>query len=428
MFQSFKEVEDFFTARKKIGIKLGLERIHFMLEKLHHPEQQIQAIHVAGTNGKGSTIQFIKNALIENKYKIGLFTSPSFQGICGHFLIDNEPMKEAELITITNQLLPIIYLMDKKNMHPTEFEIITVMAFVFFKERVDLALIETGMGGTYDTTNCFMPILSLITNIAVDHQQFLGNTIEEIATHKAGIIKDNRAVVIGNINKASEEVILSVAEEKHAQVFQLHKQFTYEKNDDGLITWIDDQQKKYTFKLQMQGEHQVDNAALAWMALMILQKKGFIINWEHVTKSMGATTLPGRFEVMHEKPTIIVDSAHNVAGINAFLQTVNAQYKQKEKHVLFAGFKDKQLIDMIDVLHNHFHSITITTFSHERAATWDIFEPLANRKVITFEPNWQAEIKKMFKQTDPNKVFFITGSLHFITLVRHFISTVLLKP
>ncbi|MBO1002598.1 bifunctional folylpolyglutamate synthase/dihydrofolate synthase [Pseudogracilibacillus auburnensis] len=422
MFQSLREVEQFFQKRKKFGIKPGLDRVHFLLERVHHPERHLQAVHVAGTNGKGSTIHLIKNALVHHQYVVGLFSSPSFTGIQGYFLINDKEIKEKELVSLMNKLLPHINMLDHQNMHPTEFEIITVIAFLYFKDRVDIALIETGMGGRYDTTNCFHPILSIITNVEKDHMQFLGETIEEIAYHKAGIIKHHSPIIVGSLHEESEKVIQKEAKALNAPLYRLQEEFIYHVDDNNIITWRYRDELTVKFSLQLKGPHQIENASLASMALLLLNKVGFAIDWSYVTESFQETSLPGRFEIVHKHPTIILDSAHNVAGIMAFLQTVEQHYPNKRKHLLFAGFKDKQLGEMVDKLKGHFTSVALTTFDDKRAATIQELQAYCIGQQIEINLSWQnAVLDILHQKPNQNDVYFITGSLHFITLVRQFL-------
>lgn len=421
MFQTLEEIEQYFIERNAIGIKPGLERVELLLKRVGNPEQVLKAIHVAGTNGKGSTIQFITNSLIANGYRVGVFTSPSFTGVCGHFLKDNKEITEEEMIPLINYLYPHVEALDKKNMHPTSFEIMTVIAFLYFKSTVDITIIETGMGGRYDTTNCVTPLISIITNVAKDHLLFLGSTLEEITSHKAGIVKKNSPVVVGNVKQVSSEIIQKEAACQEAPVFQMYRDFTFEV-DQQVFKWTYTDSFAFEFRLQMRGMHQAENAALAMMALVLLQKKGLHMDWSSVVKSLGETVLPGRFEKIYDNPPIILDSAHNVAGIKAFIHTVHSEYTFENKHLIFAGFKDKQLQEMIDKLKGNFRSITITTFNHERAANiMDYTSFLKNRDLKTSD-DWQEIVYEIVRQKNvTNEVFFITGSLHFITLVRKLI-------
>lgn len=178
MFTNFQEIESFFNSRKSLGIKPGLDRIKKLLQLLDNPQDRIQAIHIAGTNGKGSTVHFIKDALQANGYHVGIFTSPSFSGLTGHMFIDNSAIPETKFVKLCNEIYPFIVQLDNENKSPTEFEIITALAFVYFSAHVDIVLVEAGMGGREDTTNCFQPLISIITNVARDHTAFLGNSLE----------------------------------------------------------------------------------------------------------------------------------------------------------------------------------------------------------------------------------------------------------
>lgn len=420
MLHSFAEVNSFLKERKNFGIKLGLERVNYLLEKLNYPEKELKVIHVAGTNGKGSTIQFMNNALIACGYQVGVFTSPSFTGICGHFLINNVEINGQDVVKLLNEMIPIIKVLDDNKMHPTEFEILTVMAFLYFKDRTDFVLVETGMGGRFDTTNCLTPIISIITNVEKDHMQFLGESLEEISTHKAGIIKENCPVIIGDVGKISEKIFRHEANKKNATVYQLFLDFTYVMNEH-INTWKFSG-KKLQFQLSLKGDHQVNNASLAIMALELIQQKGFTINWKDVSNSLYDTTLPGRFERVWHYPTIILDSAHNVAGTKAFVQTVMEYYPNNEKHLLFAGFKDKQLKEMVTVISEPFAQLGITTFNHERAAS--IKEIVAALEAGTPTKNissWEHYLEEILHEKNEEIIYFVTGSLHFITIVRNWL-------
>src|SRR5699024_5704352 len=191
MFINFQDIEEFMNSRRKFGIKPGLKRMNYLLDRLHHPERYFKSIHVAGTNGKGSTIQFMKKALMANGHRVGVFTSPSLSGLTGHIWCNGQKIETREWVSLMNDIYPIITELDKKGIHLTSFEIITAIVFVYFSKHVHIALIETGMGGRFDTTNCLDPIVTIITNVTRDHTRFLGKSLADIAYHKAGIIKQN---------------------------------------------------------------------------------------------------------------------------------------------------------------------------------------------------------------------------------------------
>ncbi|WP_188453504.1 bifunctional folylpolyglutamate synthase/dihydrofolate synthase [Virgibacillus oceani] len=423
MFKNFQQVETFFENRKRFGIKPGLDRINQLLRLLDNPQNKINAIHVAGTNGKGSTISYLKAALMSNGLQVGVFTSPSMEGLTGHIFIGNTPIDEQKFIALLNEMLPAIYELDKKENYPSEFEIITALAFVYFAKNVDFCVIETGMGGREDTTNCFTPLLSIITNVAKDHIAFLGDTLEKIAYHKAGIIKEKVPVIIGDMQKSAYAVMYNEAIQKNAPIKQLSNDFTYEIIDHTphlqTFLWRDNY---YQFKvaIQMSGEHQLKNASLAIMALVQLEYLGYQLDWSKALSGIRKVIVPGRFEMVWEKPIVIIDGAHNEAGIKSFIQTVLSEYPEKERHLIFAGFKDKELEKMLNLLSDHFVTITVTTFNHPRAAAGeDLYHMLQmNGKIVS--SNWKDSLEKIKACDSNNQIFFVTGSLHFIAICRKY--------
>src|SRR5690625_4776037 len=278
---SLEWIESFMKERAKLGMKLGFERMNFLLNELNHPEKKIKAIHIAGTNGKGSTIQYLANALMEQGYRIGIFTSPSFIGSRGYILLNNEPIGEQLFITLFKQIYPIICEMDEKNLSPTEFEIMTALAFLAFSESTDLALIETGMGGLKDSTNVINPLLSIITNISRDHEQFLGKGIEKIAYQKAGIIKQDRPVIVGDVPWEAWECIQKIASEKNAPYYKLnhHLFYTIRKQKQTQKFEWKKHEHQILVEISMYGEHQIKNCSIAFMALDLIEHY-FPINWQ----------------------------------------------------------------------------------------------------------------------------------------------------
>lgn len=417
------DIISFFDDRKQFGIKPGLDRMNKLFELLDHPEQKLKAIHVAGTNGKGSTINFIKQALINNGYSVGVFTSPSFSGLTGHIEHNNEPISEEQFLTIFHTIYPAIQQLDQMGNYPTEFEIITVLAFVYFANHVDIALIEAGMGGREDTTNCFQPILSIITNVDLDHTAFLGKSIKEIAFHKAGIIKQNIPVIIGEMNRDALSVINQTANQLHAQIYEINKAFRYQKdrqiNNKQFFDWTFESQRSMKVEINMQGKHQIKNCSLAIMALTLLERANIRINWDLALEGLSEVSVPGRFETIQQHPIIILDGAHNPAGIQSFIETVIKTNPKKERHLLFAAFKDKDIRQMLKLLTPHFKTVTLSSFDHPRAATADQLFEIAKNEENVLVSDWQNAIINM--NNNLQHVYYITGSLHFISIVRPFV-------
>lgn len=425
MFSNVKQVIEFFEKRKKLGIQLGLDRIKYLLNALDNPQEKIKAIHVAGTNGKGSSINFISSALIANGYKVGIFMSPSFDGLAGHILCNGQKISMQQFVSLFNEVYPVIKTLDESEIYATEFEIITAMSMLYFSNHVDIALIETGMGGRDDTTNCFQPILSIITNIDHDHTDLLGETIAEIATHKVGIIKRETPVIVGNVSKDALTVITNEVGEKLAPLFLLNKDFTceiLEQTTKGQMFIWKRKDKEIKVCISMLGVHQVINCTLAMMALHVLETNGINLHLSKTIEGISSTTLPGRFEVIpRNRKTIILDSAHNIAGIKSFIETVKENYGDvKRKHLIFAAFRDKDYIKMLNKLTPHFSSITLTTFNHQRAVNAQSLKNMASltNKKITFR-DVPTLINKI-NQTNGSdeRYYFFTGSLHFIAYIR----------
>lgn len=423
MFKNFAEAETYLTNRKSFGIKPGLERIKAMLHLLDHPERKIKGIHVAGTNGKGSTVQYMKNALIQNNYNVGVFVSPSASSFTGHMFINNHQIEEKEFVNLLNDMYPIISKLDNKHMHPTEFEIITVLAFLYFADSVDIALIEAGMGGRGDTTNCFTPLLSIITNVSRDHMMFLGNNLEDIACQKAGIIKGNIPAVIGPMSTEALKVIQHESEMKSSKLLRYGKEFKITDSKDNGFMVESRKHRSGNISLQMIGEHQKLNASIAYMALLLLREMDFSIDLDLVLDGFKQTKFPGRFELIHKLPRIVIDGAHNEAGIQAFIKTTILLNSKNKKHIVFAAFKDKDIKTMISELDGHFDTITLTTFENHRAASTELLSKYATSQNIEVVEDWKKMIESVLTSPKKDTDYFVTGSLDFITIVKKFIDS-----
>ncbi|MDY0396879.1 bifunctional folylpolyglutamate synthase/dihydrofolate synthase [Virgibacillus halophilus] len=425
MIETYKDAENFLRERGQLGIKPGLQRVSRLLMELGHPERKVSGIHIAGTNGKGSTVQFLKSAFKNNDYLVGSFTSPSMHGLRGHIKLQDDPISKETFIGLLQDMLPVIEKMDIEDMAPTSFEILTVLAFLCFADNVDIALIEAGMGGREDTTNCFTPILSIITNVALDHTAFLGDTVAKIAAHKAGIIKYKVPVVAGELPETAMEVIETEASSKHAALYCLHQYFCYKRilPEKGIHRFLFESAGfKKEVQLRMAGEHQEKNAALAIMATLLLRDMHFPVDMRKALSGISSSTAAGRFEKVYNHPEIIVDSAHNPAGMKAFLRTVAENYPYQRKKLLFAGFKDKDLRHMLQDCFGKFDEITLTSFDHPRAAGVANLEEIFPSETFYKEKDYRVYIERILQDRDPKTIYFIAGSFHFISEVREYMA------
>ncbi|WP_226036520.1 bifunctional folylpolyglutamate synthase/dihydrofolate synthase [Aquibacillus saliphilus] len=424
MYFQIDEVIDFLQTRTGFGIKPGLERMDYMLKHLDHPEQQLKVVHIAGTNGKGSTLTFIKEALVQNGYKVGSFTSPSIDRFNHQIQINDQPISDQSLIEIVNKLMPIINQLDQTGDAPTEFEITVVIAILYFVSTVDIALIETGMGGREDSTNSVLPILTIITNIGMDHVAFLGDTYEEIANHKAGIIKQGVPIILGDINREALSIIAQVASDKRAQIYQLNTDYQIlnqelNRENQEIFSFKTDECKIDNILIAMKGEHQITNAAIACMALNQLTVLGYNLDIDSSKKGLQQAFIAGRFEKVYANPTVIVDGAHNVEGFKAFIKAANRIYPEKKKHLIFAAFEDKPLKKMAALIGDNFEKITFTSFDHSRAAKAEQLQELSIDKA-SINNNWKQIISSYIEEKDNENILFITGSLYFIRLIRKY--------
>ncbi|MFZ3576402.1 bifunctional folylpolyglutamate synthase/dihydrofolate synthase [Virgibacillus sp. DJP39] len=423
MFNSFLEAKTYLHGRKHLGIKPGLGRVKMLLQVLDHPEKKINGIHVAGTNGKGSTINFIKNALVSNNYRVGVFVSPSAVGLREHMFINDTPIDHHTFVELLNFMYPAIVDLDEQGDHPTEFEIITVLALLFFADSCDFALIETGMGGREDTTNCFHPLLSIITNVSLDHVSFLGNTVDKIAIHKAGILKYKIPAIIGPMSDKAMKVIQEIAEANKVNLSRFGKEFKISGGKDNYFSWGNQLYKELDVSLKMIGRHQHTNAAIAIMAIVKLIELGYLLDIDSAVGGVENTRVSGRFELIYHKPQIFIDGAHNESGVQAFVETVNSvSMQQKKKHVIFAAFKDKDIGSMLKLLEENFDKVILTTFDHPRAASITELKKYADSVNFVIRKDWKQEINETLNSSNFEIDFFVTGSLDFILSVRSFIA------
>lgn len=416
MFLNIQEANAFFNQRYELGVKPGLSRMHELLTRIGNPEKRFRAVHIAGTNGKGSTLHFLKTALRENGYDVGVFTSPSFHGLRGHIYLNDDILPESDWLALLNQLHPHILAMDEKGMAPSAFEILTAIAFLYFAEHGEIALIEAGMGGRFDTTNMIQPELSIITKVAKDHTTYLGETEKEIAWHKAGIIKPNIPVIIGRMSTEALDVIRQEAKANGAPLYELDNDFRVEDRGEQTFWEGAGMNQIAKVKMNMKGNHQLHNLGIALQALNLLEKNGYPVDWQKAEEAIGKIRLPGRFEQVKDQPLVIIDAAHNPDGIKALIQTVEMHYPNCGKHAIVAMFHDKATDEMLELLNRHFDEVSLTSFQHPRV--WDINQVGKKWRthVVAIEPDY----RRLLEELDDGKIHVITGSLHFVAEVRNY--------
>ena len=425
----FNEALHWLNSRTTFGIKPGLERMNFMLEQLGHPERRLKAVHVAGTNGKGSTVSFMRHILQEAGYIVGTFTSPYIESFNERISVDGIPIPDNDFVESVKKVKPIVEACGEATEYgaPTEFEVLTVIALEYFaKVAVPyISLIETGLGGRLDSTNVITPLVSVITNIGQDHMNILGNTVEEITREKAGIIKSGFPVVTAVEQPEAEQIIADIAKSKNSKLYRLGKEFksidTALHNGNEVFTFQSLFNKLENLEIAMKGEHQVKNAATALMAIEYLrQYYSFVIDEEHIRTGLLKTTWKGRFEKVSDKPLTFIDGAHNPEGIETLCKTIQRYYPDKKVHIIFSALKDKPLEEMIGKLDAIADKITFTQFEFNRCAeAKELFE-LSTSANKDINEDWQNAIESAKQEISGNKeeILIITGSLYFISEVR----------
>ncbi len=394
----------------QFGIKLGLEKTVHLLDMIGNPHKELKCIHVAGSNGKGSTASFIASILTESGYKVGLYTSPHFAKFNERIRINGRMIDDEYIAKFIDGLWDYI-----KKYEPTFFETTTALAFKYFSEqKVDYAVIETGLGGRLDSTNVIDPMASVITSISLEHTEHLGDTIDKIAAEKAGIVKPNSKVLIGKLPAEAKAVIRDTAAKSNCS-FTAIEEFISVAN--GRILVSIGEKNFSVYKTPLRGEHQLLNASLAIKTVGEALKisDGLIIS-RGVQNVVQNTGIEGRYEVVNITPRVIFDSAHNLEGIESFLNEFSKEANLYEKRILiFGAMKDKAIEQMLKSLSPHFNKVLVTHVDIDRAADTELLVQIAHHAGISAEPIADAyEYMQQFIQGAQNKCLVVLGSMYLL--------------
>lgn len=334
-------------ALRRFGIKLGLDVIDNMLTGLDHPENNFSCIHIAGTNGKGSIASMLSSVLHAAGYRTGLYTSPHLIRFNERICIDNTPASDADVVDAF-EAVKGIYSGDRE---PTFFEYTTAMAlYLFGKAKVDWAVIETGMGGRLDATNIITPAISIITNISIEHRTYLGNTIAQVTTEKAGIIKPGTPVITGVRQSSAIDVIWRTAAKKSAPLFRLGEDFRVRRGRNGAFTYYGMSHTWPDMKNPLPGKHQVENAAIALAACETLMSQSQTIPMEAIQSGFSTVRWPGRLEIIPGSPTLVIDGAHNLNAARRLADFLNDYVSEKKLTLVIGILDDKPYERMLKML------------------------------------------------------------------------------
>lgn len=423
MYTNLQECLDFvFSIRTSVYKRTPLEMIEDILADLGNPHHNFKSIHFAGSNGKGSTLNAVDSILKDANLSVGVFTSPHIHRVNERIRINDIQIPDDELLEYLNQVLDIVETKyDGK--YPTFFGIITIVAYIYFaKQQVDVALIETGIGGLRDSTNVIKPLVSVITTVSYDHMDVLGETIQEIASEKAGIIKPGVPVVSSVKNPEAQQVIRDTAKEKNAPLQQLEDDMKVSnvrlENGYQVFDLEIGEERLEGIELSMFGIHQAENAGLAVTAVRTL-KSTFDISDEAIYSGLKKAKWAGRFEKFGEH--IVIDGAHNPEGMTMLLQTLAAVYPEYNYHFLYAALEEKDNASSVSMVDQFASTITFTSFHHAGATPKDKLLDYSSHVEKSAVDDWKAVIETFKTTHEANDVLVITGSLYFMSEVREFL-------
>lgn len=412
--EDYERCLDTMYALGRFGIVLGLSTMEGILSKLGNPHKDLACIHVAGTNGKGSVSSTLAHILHQSGYRTGLYTSPHLVSFNERIMVDNEQVSNDEVVEAYHAVAAA----NTGERSATFFELSTAMAFYLFKKKkVEYAVIETGMGGRLDATNIITPLLSIITNISLEHKAYLGSTLSDIAFEKAGIIKQGVPV----ITAADQDTVLSVIEktasENQAPLSIYRRDFKVRrKKQEGCFTYYGLNETWQDMQVELKGKHQVDNAALALAACEVLKTKGVRITEDTVRQGLKATRWPGRLEVVAQSPLTMVDGAHNLMSIHKLSDYLEEYHSGKKITLVTGVLDDKAYSAMFKRLLPLCARVVLTQAKTERAIAPESLYKVAKDLCpdVTIINDIPEAILHAEKETGTDDMICISGSLYVV--------------
>lgn len=424
---NYEEAIVYIHSTYRFGSKLGLENIRFLLKLMGNPQSELRFIHVAGTNGKGSTSAFINEVLMEEGYNVGLFTSPYLEVFNERIRLNGNCIENSDLATCTEIVKIKVDKMLALGMpHPTEFEIVTAIAMEFYKrQKADFVILEVGMGGRLDSTNIIeRPLISVITPIALDHTDYLGETLDKIAYEKAGIIKNKSVVVSAPQAVEALDVIEKIVEDKHACLIVADPELITVKESSIKGTLFDvifPDERFEDLEIHLAGDHQVMNAHLALTALKAMKDHlNMVLHRESIYKGFKGARWAGRLEVLRNDPLILIDGAHNVHGAKSLSKAISQYLSGKKIIGLIGVLSDKDYGGILDELAPYLDRAITTTPDSPRALTAESLAEELERRNLSARPipSIADALRTALEELEPDEVLLAFGSLYLIGQVR----------
>lgn len=408
-----------------------LDRMNQLMDLLDAPQAKFPSVHVAGTKGKGSTASLIASTLQACGYKVGLYTSPHLEDFRERIIINGEMISEHDVIDLADQMRPLT----EKVPETTTFELTTAMAFLYFAhEKVDIAVLEVGLGGRLDATNVVDPVVSVITSISYDHMSVLGNTLTEIATEKGGIIKAGRPVVIAPQKPEAGDTLVNIATDRNSPYIKVTDEYKFAPLDHNLKNQrfeITSRHLKVRGKkistntalsltIPLLGAHQIENAATAVAVLDQLRLQGFQITRKAIQTGFNQVYWPARFEILRENPPVVIDSAHNGDSMQRLVETVNEYFPEWPFILIFGASADKSMGEMLSAILPRCELVITAQSLHPRAATPEELKAIVEKysiPVIAINPAEEALSQALFLAGE-SKGILVTGSIFIASAAR----------
>ena len=398
---------------KIFGIKPGLSTITGILKSLDNPQDNFSCIHVAGTNGKGSIASTLSSILHASGHKVGLYTSPHLVRFNERICINNLPVSDKKIVESYNAVNKVI----QNNLEATFFELSTAMAFYEFdRQKVDWAVIETGMGGRLDATNIIRPVISIISNISVEHKKYLGNTIAQIAGEKGGIIKRSVPVITGVKQKNAVTVLKNIAAKQSAPFYRLGNEFRIRRNKGKTFNYFGINTVLRNMRTGLPGSHQINNAALALAVCEILNQNKTNLSSQNIKQGLAQNRWPGRLEKISSSPHVILDGAHNLAGARMLAKFLSENMRDKNITLIIGILNDKPYAGMLTALLPVCSKAILTRPKIDRALSPEKLFRKAKKHIKNIEiiPDVGKAIKHAIKTASANDVICIAGSLYLV--------------
>ena len=410
---SYSNILKSMYSLRRFGIKLGLSTIRRILKGLGNPQDNFSCIHVAGTNGKGSVASALASILNASGYKTGLYTSPHLVRFNERITVRNRPVSNDNVVESYKAVKRVHY----GNREPTFFEFTTAMAFYEFnRQKVDWAVIETGMGGRLDATNIIKPAISIITNISVEHREYLGNTIAQIAGEKGGIIKRHTPVVTGIKQKRAVSVVKEIAKAISAPFFRLGDNFKVKRNKSGNFTYFGIENTWRNLQTGLLGNYQVDNAALVVAACEVLNKKKASIPVKSIREGLANNNWPGRLEVVSTNPFVILDGSHNLIAARNLARYLSDNLSDRNITLVIGILDDKPYSAMLKSLLPICSRVILTCPKIDRAISPEKLLAVAKNLIsdVTIIPDVGKAVNHAIESARPGDAVCIAGSLYVV--------------